>query len=197
MADARQDSSRREIVAAATRLFAEQGVRATSLATIADEIGVTKAALYHYFSSRQDLVLETVRANIATFEDEVVSGGEDLSGIAALEKEFQRKIDQAERQEGLNLRFFYTVMLEQLDEPEIDTEFSEFFDQSRERLRSLVAAGQREGTFSADIDVDALLTVLFGTVMGVDLLWLRSPDSIDLRAAYDIALEQFLTVIQP
>src|SRR3954465_9810534 len=48
---------RARLVEAAGDLFAEQGVSATSLQAIADRLGVTKAAVYHQFGSKDDIVL--------------------------------------------------------------------------------------------------------------------------------------------
>ena len=53
---ARRTVMRDEVIRAATRLFKENGVRSVSLQSIADELGMTKGALYHYFSSRDDLL---------------------------------------------------------------------------------------------------------------------------------------------
>lgn len=49
-----------EVVGAATRLFKEKGIRGVSLQAIADEVGLTKGALYHYFESRDDLLRHVV-----------------------------------------------------------------------------------------------------------------------------------------
>jgi AcrR family transcriptional regulator len=48
---------RARLVEAAGDLFAEQGVSATSLQAIADRLGVTKAAVYHQFASKDEIVL--------------------------------------------------------------------------------------------------------------------------------------------
>lgn len=45
-----------ELTKAATRLFQARGIRAVTLQEIADEVGLKKAALYHYFTSRDDLL---------------------------------------------------------------------------------------------------------------------------------------------
>jgi AcrR family transcriptional regulator len=51
-----------QIVEAATELFAERGFAGTSLQDIADATGLTRPALYHYFSSKEDLLLRLVSA---------------------------------------------------------------------------------------------------------------------------------------
>jgi TetR/AcrR family transcriptional regulator, cholesterol catabolism regulator len=47
-----------DLVAVAARLFRERGYRATRLDEIADELGVTRAALYYYFDAKQALLEE-------------------------------------------------------------------------------------------------------------------------------------------
>ena len=44
------------VIDAALDLFAEHGVGGTSLQMIADEIGVTKAAVYHQFKTKEQIV---------------------------------------------------------------------------------------------------------------------------------------------
>jgi AcrR family transcriptional regulator len=45
---------------AALRLFAEHGVGGTSLQMIADEVGVTKAAVYYHYKTKDELVVGVV-----------------------------------------------------------------------------------------------------------------------------------------
>ena len=45
------------VVTAAVQLFARNGVGGTSLQMIADELGVTKAAVYHQFRTKDEIVL--------------------------------------------------------------------------------------------------------------------------------------------
>jgi AcrR family transcriptional regulator len=49
-------TTRASILSAAMRLFVEQGYDKTSLREIADEVGVTKAALYYHFRTKDDIV---------------------------------------------------------------------------------------------------------------------------------------------
>jgi AcrR family transcriptional regulator len=52
----RRGDTRARIQQVALELFAEQGYEATSLREIAERLGVTKAALYYHFKSKEDIV---------------------------------------------------------------------------------------------------------------------------------------------
>ena len=69
--EARKGQTREAIVAAATKRFARDGIEATSLDRIANEIGLTKGAIYSTFGSKDELVEAVASANS-------VSVGEDL-----------------------------------------------------------------------------------------------------------------------
>jgi AcrR family transcriptional regulator len=56
------------IVHAALDLFAEHGVGGTSLQMIADSLGVTKAAVYHQFKSKEEIVVAVAEAELANLE---------------------------------------------------------------------------------------------------------------------------------
>ena len=43
-------------MAAAQKVFGQHGVGGTSLQMIADEIGVTKAAVYHQYNTKEEIV---------------------------------------------------------------------------------------------------------------------------------------------
>jgi len=52
-----KESSRARILDAAQRLFVEQGYKGLSMREIAQAVGVSKPALYHYFIDKEDLFL--------------------------------------------------------------------------------------------------------------------------------------------
>ena len=56
------------IINAALDLFAEHGVGGTSLQMIADNIGVTKAAVYHQFRTKDEIILAAAEAELARLE---------------------------------------------------------------------------------------------------------------------------------
>ncbi len=59
---ARGEERRRQIIAVATRLFAERGYHPTSVADVVDAVGVGKGVFYWYFPSKEALLTEILRA---------------------------------------------------------------------------------------------------------------------------------------
>jgi AcrR family transcriptional regulator len=61
---AQAERTRQQILETAQRLFAEQGYDATSLQMIADEMGLTKAAVYYHFPTKSEILHEAMRPGI-------------------------------------------------------------------------------------------------------------------------------------
>lgn len=53
--------ARERVLSAALALFVEHGVHGTSLRMIAERLGVSKAAVYYQFSSKEEIVQEVLR----------------------------------------------------------------------------------------------------------------------------------------
>lgn len=67
-ADRGGSSGRTRVEHAALQLFAEGGVSETSLQMIADALGVTKAAVYWHYRSKDEIVLATLRPALDELE---------------------------------------------------------------------------------------------------------------------------------
>lgn len=61
-------AAQRRVIEAALDLFARHGVGGTSLQMIADALGVTKAAVYHQFKTKHEIVLAAARSELAALE---------------------------------------------------------------------------------------------------------------------------------
>jgi AcrR family transcriptional regulator len=69
MGEGRYSEAQRRSIAAALELFGENGVSGTSLQMIADSVGVTKAAIYHQFKTKDALVLAVVEVVLSRLEE--------------------------------------------------------------------------------------------------------------------------------
>lgn len=64
--------TRDRLVAAARRLFHEQGYEATGIATILREAGANSGSLYHFFSSKEELLLAVLDHYLEQLKPEVL-----------------------------------------------------------------------------------------------------------------------------
>ncbi len=62
------NAAQTRIIAAAAQLFTEHGVGGTSLQMIADTVGVSKAAVYHQFKTKDEIVIAVAGAELARLE---------------------------------------------------------------------------------------------------------------------------------
>src|SRR5258707_14570979 len=83
------------IIAAALDLFAEHGVSGTSLQMIADAIGVTKAAIYHQYNTKDEIILAVAQAVLARLEAAVTAAEAERSRSRAREVLVAQMIDLA------------------------------------------------------------------------------------------------------
>jgi AcrR family transcriptional regulator len=62
-----------EILSAASRLFSEKGYKATSLKEIADQVGLHKTSLFHYFRNKEEILTgvmdQSLRDHISTLRN--------------------------------------------------------------------------------------------------------------------------------
>lgn len=83
------------VVTAALGLFAEHGVSGTSLQMIADALGVTKAAVYHQFHTKEAIVIAAVEVELGRLEEALDAAEAAGQEPAALEGLLAQVIDLA------------------------------------------------------------------------------------------------------
>ncbi|MGH9417964.1 MAG: TetR/AcrR family transcriptional regulator [Terriglobales bacterium] len=65
--------SRRDILRTAARLFQERGYDATSMQDIASALNFSKAALYHHFESKEEILVQIMNYGMDIFEEKVLA----------------------------------------------------------------------------------------------------------------------------
>ncbi len=76
-------------------LFGDHGVSGTSLQMVADALGVTKAAVYHQFKSKDSLVLAVAEVGMAPLQDAIVAAEAEPSRVQGRAVLLTRVIDLA------------------------------------------------------------------------------------------------------
>lgn len=90
---ARRGDTRRRIQDVALALFAEHGYEKTSLREIAEQLDVTKAALYYHFKTKEDILISIVD-DLTGPVDELIAWAEDQPRTLGTKQEILRRYSE-------------------------------------------------------------------------------------------------------
>jgi TetR/AcrR family transcriptional regulator, fatty acid metabolism regulator protein len=175
------DVKRRLILDAAVRVFARQGYETSRVGDIAKEAGVAYGLVYHYFGSK-DAVLEAV------FHEQ---WGRLLAAVALAEETGETAPEQLALVVKIVLRAWRDdpdlvrlLVREITRSPHIQDELDEI-GQAFASLERIVARGQEEGTFRADVDPQIAAWMLYGGLEEVLTGWVlgQLPDTAEAVVA--------------
>lgn len=91
---ARRGNTRQRIQDVALELFSEHGYDKTSLREIAEKLGVTKAALYYHFKTKEDIVISLFQ-DLSRPCDELVTWAEGQPRTLETKQEVLRRYSEA------------------------------------------------------------------------------------------------------
>jgi AcrR family transcriptional regulator len=173
---------RREIVHVAMDLFARQGYRGTSLASVAGTVGVPTSLITHHFGSKEGLlqaVLEEMDLLSLSKLDDLDTPGYHAA-VARLIQHAERLV---ERPEPVALQV--TLIAENLAG---NAPLHDYFLRRSRLLRQLFCKAVREGIDAGElpdaVDPDLVAIQAAAFLEGAALQWLLDPDTVDLVAAY-------------
>jgi TetR/AcrR family transcriptional regulator, fatty acid metabolism regulator protein len=161
------EEKRRQILDAAVRTFAVKGYHASRVGDIAEEAGVAYGLVYHYFESKEDVLESIFRetwtellAAIRDVETADVPAAEQLRQVSAiLLRSWRRQPDLVR-----------VLVREVARSPDVQRrvgEMGEVFG----ALERIVARGQAEGDFRADVDPRLASWILYGAIEEILTGW--------------------------
>lgn len=176
---------REELVAVAARLFAERGYHGTSMADLAEAMGVQKGSLYSLTGSKQDLLVVVTREGAAAFHAALDAVPEDASPLARLRAALRGHLAVVAAQ--VDAATVFTREWRYLEEPEL-TAFRDERRRYEARWRALVREAAERGALRSDVDVDAMVLVLLSAANWA-YTWIRAD------AATDELADRFLEIV--
>jgi AcrR family transcriptional regulator len=152
---------------AAFRVFARRGYRATRLEDVADDAGVTKGAIYHYFDSKEELLRRAVQhRHRAMFADIEASLARERAPASAKIRFVLRKVWQHWMEPGWGHAFRLLL-------GELSVEFPALFRAWAEEgpvhgwllVRRLIEEGVERGEFRPDADAEVAARLVVSGLM--------------------------------
>jgi AcrR family transcriptional regulator len=178
------EARRTELLDAALDVFATLGFGRASLQDIADRAGVTKGAIYHYFDSKEQLLVELMRERFlpAIETDEALLRAAEGSRDEVLRTLLSRMWQRLQAPGQIELARLAITELPKY--PELGRIlFQEVAVRSREVLRRALEWGVERGELCAGT-ADEVIAILPYMIMGVALGQhiFRGIDGVDLSA---------------
>ena len=162
---------RQQILDSVIALLAQRGVDRASLRTVGEAIGVSHTALRHYFSSRDELLVEAYRAHEARAAGDGPPPGSSAVSVIIEAAERNRSIP------GL-VELYATLTTDALQEQHSLTR--EFVRGRFRSLRATLAERIAERDLSAGIDPMDAAALVIAASDGLQIQWLLDPDTVDV-----------------
>jgi AcrR family transcriptional regulator len=163
------NSRRDELLELAAAMFADRGLRATTVRDIADSAGILSGSLYHHFSSKEEMVDEVLRGFLdwlfARYREIVETEPNPLERLKGL---FMTSFEAIEHRHA-------QVVIYQDEAKRLSSQprFSYVDERNKEQRKmwvDVLTQGIDEGYFRPDIDVDLVYRFIRDTTW-VSVRW--------------------------
>lgn len=150
-----------KIIYAAMKLFPKMGYEKTSMRSIAEEVGITKPALYYYYKNKEELFKSIVDfGNSYSLKKLIKIRNEDapfrtkLKNLVWIKFAFMHESEDVRRFSS----WLTTDGMKYLIKSDLDKELSVQMD----IIYEIMAKAKQNGDVRQDLDVEAFIFLLFG-----------------------------------
>jgi AcrR family transcriptional regulator len=179
--DPKQDRSRRrqqDLLEAATRIFARDGIAKAKLADVAAEAGIAVSSIYDYYPSKEDLAYEIPIRRLAQFYAEFLGQAISLGTMRERLRIFlTMATDYARRNPDwarlLYLEIWPSVLIEEARVRRAIDDFGRI-------VVEMIREGSRLGEWGTEVNPHRTATIFMGSITHMIITWLlyRRPNNL-------------------
>ncbi len=184
---------RQEVLRVSVEVFNEHGYDATSMDMLAKRLGLTKSAIYHHVSSKEEILKVALDRALDALE-EVFEAGESLEADARERLEFVVRQTVFVLAEHLP---YVTLLLRLRGNSPVQQAALDKRRALTGRLAALVGAAQEAGQVRQSVDERTLARLIFGMINSL-AVWYDPARGKDLDTLADeVVTMAFLGIAQP
>jgi AcrR family transcriptional regulator len=179
-----ESKRRSQIISAARQVFSRKGYDAATVEEIAETAGVSKGLIYHYFKSKEDILVATAETWLDTFE-------ELTKRMATAEATASSKLLAVQRlhtEETIKGWDFVLVQVEfwaeLLRQPEIAHHYARMFRNARSLLAATIEEGIASGEFRP-VPAKEVASLMMAIVDGLTLQRMADKRAFSWRSVSD------------
>lgn len=172
-----------EILAAATTLFGQYGFQGTTLALVAEAVGLTEPGVLHYFPSKVHLLQGVLEyRDEKDFEKYAALIDLKKENAAALFELLEQFWSDDEKIPAL-VQLFIVLVGESISREHPSHQF--FVDRYR-REREIFVSEFLKMKFRPDVNLDELSSLIIAVMDGLHIQWLLDPEAVNLSATFKL-----------
>lgn len=185
------DTRRKQIIDAAYRCFARKGIHQTTMRDIYAEAGLSAGAIYHYFSSKEEIIEASFvfdfQRGLPVFE-EAAQNPDPLEAISRLLDFFYTGLESAASlgADRVNIQGWAEALIN----PRLLAPLHETLQAFSDQLSKVVQRGQAIGVIAPDLDPRAVGEVILSSYLGLYLQKAFNPN-LDVSIYKEAALALF------
>lgn len=180
--------AKEKIRAAALFLINEKGYSETTLVDICKTAGIANGTFYHYFKSKQDILLDYVKQESADLTDHYAAVNKD-SYSQALQSVLDFQAEYFVRKGTEFVSNFYAIMLLSKDS---------FFRYEEFSLSGIIydcfENGQASGEFTSSYPVAFMQELTLGMLYSMSAIWCTTQGFLDLKSEMHDRFEKLISM---
>lgn len=178
-----REQRREQLLQAAQRVFSRSGFHAAKVADVAAEAGVSQGTVYHYFDSKEELLLavftdwetDNLQAEIGQLLESVPSAAEALAMLA---QAATARVSASMELLEASVEFWSHIPRNE----QIRQGFQRMFAHMATDIARVIQGGIDAGEFR-QLDAEVMARLMIATYDGLVLQWLSDRQGIDWQAS--------------
>ena len=188
-------SRKQQIARAAMEIISEEGMHNLVMVKIAKRVGVTDAALYKHFKSKNDMIFymieELETSMLSKFIEHV---GHIQDPIQRLYNLLEFQLEFIEQNKGIP-RIIFSESLQQQNQV-IKEKISNLLTNYLGLIKEILTSARSSGRISEKIDIDTAATIFIGMIQSSVIFWTVSGFSSTLKERQEPLWQEYLKIIR-
>ena len=192
---------KQEILKAAMRMFAQNGVVKTKMADIAVAAGIGKGTIYEYFRSKEDIFAEAyshiflnTETRIAEVLESPLEPEEKLRGLMSVTLE-EFLVGDGGEFAGIMMSFWSEGVRNKNERIMEIIDLKKIYSEYRAMISAILEEGMAKGQFR-DMDTHVTASVIIGAMDGILLQYIMDRDVFSPEEAIAALLDSYLNGVK-
>ncbi|HEU5347457.1 MAG TPA: TetR/AcrR family transcriptional regulator [Ktedonobacterales bacterium] len=189
------DQRRHQIMDAALDVFSHLGFERASMEDIAKQAGISKAALYLYYKSKDAIIAKLLQLffdqAIKQLRPLAAGEGSVASQLMSMTRQLIREMDRMVAMQPISLQFY--AVAARL--PEVRQHLRAYFAEYRTFMESAIRRGIAQGEFRPTVNPAEVAITITALYEGLGLLWIVDPQGAKWHEQVETSMRLLLQAL--